>query len=137
VERRLAAILCADVYGYSRLMRQDGERVLLKHRIASLPIAEVRYDDLLDFQAHLQTITGGHRSNMVMTLLKTVFKTAARSRDIPPGDNSCRVNTAHAAFGDPRRDARTLRVHFLSGRLSPSRNDLRTIPACSSRAQTG
>lgn len=35
VERRLAAILCADVYGYSRLMGQDEEatlRTLSSHR---------------------------------------------------------------------------------------------------------
>src|ERR1700737_1995463 len=35
MERKLAAILCADVYGYSRLMRQDEEatlRTLTSHR---------------------------------------------------------------------------------------------------------
>jgi len=53
VERKLTAILCADVYGYSRLMGEDEEatlRTLTSHRkliarmivYQSLPVSDQR-----------------------------------------------------------------------------------------------
>jgi hypothetical protein len=50
---------------------------------------------------------------------------------------SCGVRTANTTRDHPRRNSGILLIRLLSGQLSPTGYDLRTIPACSRRHQAG